>query len=299
MSSALTLLLTCLVLGFLVARVAKPPPGLPQSLNWWIINIALPALILDLIPSIQFSADLWFLVASMWLVFIGAWFVAARAGRLLGWSPARIGAVVLVAGLGNTAFVGYPLVEALRGRESLALAVVADQAGSFTALAIGGVAVTAVYAGRPLHPLYMLQRMVRFPPFIALCGGILAGLCGDFAPPVHRVLQQMGATLSPLALFTVGMQLHTWLNRSQLGALSLALLWKMLLAPAICYALAMVVHTHGLIMRVGVLQAAMPPMVTAAILADQYALEPPLANAALGIGVLLSFLSVPWLDHLL
>ena len=46
--SALLLLFTCLVLGVLVARFAKPPAGTVHGINWWVINIALPALVLAL-----------------------------------------------------------------------------------------------------------------------------------------------------------------------------------------------------------------------------------------------------------
>ena len=43
----------------------------------------------------------------------------------------------------------------------------------------------------------------------------------------------------------------------------------------------------------------MAPMISAAILADQNDLEPQLANTVLGVGILLSFLTVPLADHLL
>jgi predicted permease len=49
----------------------------------------------------------------------------------------------------------------------------------------------------------------------------------------------------------------------------------------------------GLVLTVGVLQAAMAPMVSAAILADEYDLEPSLANTILGAGIVLSLLTVP------
>jgi predicted permease len=54
-----------------------------------------------------------------------------------------------------------------------------------------------------------------------------------------------------------------------------------------------------LVLTVGVLQAAMAPMISAAILADQYDLEPPLANTVLGAGILLSLLTVPLANMLL
>ena len=43
----------------------------------------------------------------------------------------------------------------------------------------------------------------------------------------------------------------------------------------------------------------MAPMISAAILAEQHDLEPQLVNTALGIGIVLSLLTVPLVDYLL
>ena len=48
--SAMLLLFVCLILGTLVARFAKPPAGIVPGINWWVLNVALPALVLELIP---------------------------------------------------------------------------------------------------------------------------------------------------------------------------------------------------------------------------------------------------------
>src|SRR6185503_11093888 len=146
--SALLLLFVCLVLGALVRRLAQPPAGIVHGLNWWVLNIALPALVLELIPQVRLDAQLWFLVAAMWLTFFGAWLLFAWIGPRLGWSRGRVGALVLVCGLGNTSFMGYPLLQALHGQAGLTLAVVADQLGCFPLLASVGVVVACLYAGR-------------------------------------------------------------------------------------------------------------------------------------------------------
>jgi predicted permease len=58
--SALLLLFACLLLGALVARYAKPPAGIVHGINWWVINIALPALVLALVPRLKIDTQLWF-----------------------------------------------------------------------------------------------------------------------------------------------------------------------------------------------------------------------------------------------
>ena len=74
-----------------------------------------------------------------------------------------------------------------------------------------------------------------------------------------------------------------------LGGAALALL---LLAPLLLLALGLACGYGGLVLIVAVLQAAMAPMISAAILADQYGLEPRLANTVLGAGIALSLFTI-------
>lgn len=291
--SALLLLFVCLLLGLLVRRFASPPAGTVHGINWWVINIALPALVLALIPKVTFDAQLWFPVAAMWIVFFGSWLLFALLGRWLGWSRARVGALTLVCGLGNTSFMGYPLMQAMHGKDGLTLAVVADQLGCFPLLASAGIVVASLYAGREPQPRTIVKRILTFPAFVALVLGIVVGWLGGWPPPIEGVLEPLGATLTPLALFSVGLQFKFHLGERQAVALGLGLGWKLVLAPLLCLALGVATGVSGLVLTVGVLQAAMAPMISAAILADEYGLEPPLANTVLGAGIVLSLLTVP------
>jgi malate permease and related proteins len=297
--SALLLLVACLALGVLVARIGKPPPALPQSLNWYVLNVAFSALVLHLIPTLRFDIEFWFLVASMWLVFLGAWAFVATLGRALRWSRARIGALTLVCGLGNTSFIGFPMVEALRGQEGLKLALVADQLGCFIALAIGGTIVAALYSGKSTRGSDIARKVVLFPPFVALVVGCIAGALGGWPDAVDAIFQRLGATLVPIALFSVGLQFRVQFQHGQGTALVLGLAWKLALAPLLVLLAGLAIGVSSTILAVAVLESAMAPMISAAILAEQNDLEPQLANTVLGIGIVLSLLTVPLANALL
>ncbi len=297
--SALLLLVACLVLGVLVARTANPPATLPQSLNWWVINVALSALVLHLIPTLQFDWEFWFLSASQWLVFLGAWAVFASLGRALRWTRARIGALTLVCGLGNTAFIGFPMIEALHGREGVKLALVADQLGCFLALAIGGTIVAALFSGKSASASAVMRKVLTFPPFVSLLVGIVAALFGGWPQPVDAIFDRLGATLVPLALFSVGLQFRLQFQRGQGPAVLLALGWKLLLAPLAIWLAGLAIGVSDAILTIAVLESAMAPMISAAILAEQNDLEPQLANTVLGFGIVLSIVTVPLADYLL
>lgn len=291
--TSLAPLLAFFALGALARASGRAPEGLGSSLNWWILNLALPALLLELIPGLGFDVQYWFLVVAMWLVFAGAWAGAVLLGRLLHWSRERVGAVTLMAGLGNCTFIGYPMIEALHGRDGLALAVIADQLGVLFVLTVGATLVAASCSGRDPQPLSIAHRILVFPPFLAVLAGLVAGRIGPWPLVFQDVLSAVAATLTPLALFSVGLRFRPGLAPRHLGPVGAVLAWKMLLAPAAVLGLGWAAGITGLTLTVGVLQAAMGPMITAAIIADQHGLESEVINTSLGAGVLLTFLTVP------
>lgn len=294
---SLLLLLVCALLGIGVARFVRGAREFVLPLNWWVLNIALPALVLALIPQLELSWDLWFLPVSQWLVFLGGWAFFALLGRVCHWTPQRIGGLTLVAGFGNTMFIAYPVIEAALGREALPSAVVADQAGAFLALSIGGALIIAIYGGaaeaRPHLAQAIVTRLLRFPALYALIAGLIVGRLGGWPVLVDNLLLRLGATLIPLALFSAGLQFRLHLGGEQRGAVALGIAWKLLLAPLGIAGLGWMTGATGMTYAVGVLQSAMPPMIAAAILASQHDLDSGLVHTVLALGLLLSAVTLP------
>lgn len=293
---ALWVVVFCVGAGLVTARLPHPA-GLAHAFNWWVVYIALPALVLGQVTQLDASAPLLLPAAGMWLVFFGSWLTMALAGRLLGWSREQIGALVLTAGFGNTAFVGYPLIEALRGQEALGVAVIADQFGSFLLLSTFGLAVAALYSGQRVKAFSILRRILVFPAFWALLLALALRAAGEAPAVLLELSQRLGLTLTPLALFSIGLQLRLRSAGGDATALLLGLGWKLLLAPLAVAVLLWASAADGSSAAVIVLQAAMAPMVTAGILAQQHGLAPTLASRMVGLGLLLSLLTVPLLNY--
>ncbi|WP_273453509.1 AEC family transporter [Nevskia ramosa] len=299
--SAILLLALCLGIGLAMARDQRLPPGAPQALNFWIVNVALPALILVEIPKLHFSRELLFPAIAPWFVFFGAIAVFSYTGRRRNWSRGTTGAMILTCGLGNTAYMGLAMIEALRGPELVGAAVIADQFGSFTMLSIGGVIVAAYFSGAQPTAAQIVRRVFGFTPFLALVVALVLWPLGGLPDILQTVLTRIGQTLTPLALFSVGLQLKFRGIGEQRLTLLGGLGWKMLFAPLFVFGAALLL---GLDINApnavaGILQCAMPPMVTAGILAEQYKLNPSLANLVIGIGTVLSLITLPLASMLL
>lgn len=291
--SALIMLGVCMLLGAVTVRLRTDAAHWVPGLNGWVLNIAFPALVLELIPRLHLESELWFPVMAMWGTALGAVAVMVLMGRLFGWSRGVIGALALVAGFGNTSFTGIPLIEALRGKGHLGAAVLADQAGSFLALSTIGVFTAAWYSGTATSVGAVLLRVARFPPFIAMLLGFVVGAAGGWPPLVDELLHRIGTTLSPLALFAVGLQFKPADIRANLAPMAAGLGWKLLAAPLLVFATGHALGVSGIPFEVGVLQAATAPMISAGILAQQSGLAPKLANTVVGVGILLSLATVP------
>lgn len=292
------MLLLCLGIGVLAARYGRVPQAAPPALNWWILNAALPALVLAEVPKLHFTSDLLLPVLAMWIVFLGALLIFPLLGRWLSWDRGTTGALVLTCGLGNTAFLGYAMVEALRGAEALGPAIIADQIGCFMALSTGGVMVAAYYAGKEHHPREILMKVLLFPSFLAFLVAMAAREFGGWPAPVLAILERLGSTLTPLALFSVGLQFRLSGDGDTVPLLS-GLAWKLALAPLVVALVGLLLGVRGLTLQASVLQAGMAPMISAGILAAQSGLAPALANRIVSLGILASLGTVPLINLLL
>jgi hypothetical protein len=285
----LILLIMCFIAGMALRHFRRMPEQAPAALNSFIIHISLPALTLLYIHDLRFSGTLLLIALMPWLIFglsaIFFWLI----GRWLNMPRATVGALILVGGLGNTSFFGLPMVEAYYGVGALPTAIIIDQLGSFCALSILGITVAGIYSsGRPTAS-ETIKRILQFPPFIALVMALLL-LPFEYGVWLTMLLKRLGDTLAPLALLSVGLQLHLGHIAGNARNLTIGLLFKLILAPLFIFLLYVsFFDAHGQAMQVTLFEAAMPPMITAAIVANEHNLDQPLANLMVAVGLLLSF----------
>ncbi|MFA6062757.1 MAG: AEC family transporter [Gallionella sp.] len=288
----LLLLILCFVAGVLLRHFRRMPDNAPVTLNSFIIHISLPALTLFYIHQLKFSADMLLTGLMPWLVFgLSAGFFVL-VGRWLKLPRATVGALILVGGLGNTSFFGLPMVEAFYGQSGLSTAIIADQLGSFFALSVLGITVAGIYSsGRPTAQ-QIFKRIALFPPFISLIIALLL-IPVEYAGWFTVLLKRLGDTLAPLALLSVGLQLRMGHIAEHRRNLALGVGFKLVLAPLAIFLLYVpLLGAHGQAIQVTLFEAAMPSMITAAIVATDHDLDPPLANLMVAIGLILAFFTL-------
>jgi len=215
-------------------------------------------------------------------------------GRRLKWSNKLIGCLTLTAGLGNTSFVGFPVIQALYGEEGLKTAIVVDQPGSFVVMATLGVITATIYSKGKTEAKTIASKILLFPPFLGFVAACMLSIFKlDFISDVQTVFQKLGSTVTPIALLSVGLQLKIDKHSQHWQFLRFGLLFKLILTPAFFYIFyKLILHGKGLVVDVSIMEAAMAPMITGTILSASYGLKPKLSNMMVGVGIPLSFITL-------
>jgi malate permease and related proteins len=290
--SNIILLLLCFIAGKLLRHSGRMPKQAPATLNSFIIHVSLPALTLLYIHGLKLEGNIVLVALMAWLCFTLSAAFFWLVGRSLKLPRPTIGALMLTGGLGNTSFVGLPMIEAYYGPEHMVTGIIVDQLGSFLVLSTLGITVAGLYSsGRPTAREIM-RRIAIFPPFIALLIALLL-IPVEYAPWFSSLLKRLGDTLAPLALVSVGFQLRFGDLAGNARNLAIGLGFKLLLAPMlICLLYVPLLHAHGPTIQVTLFESAMPPMITAAIIAAEHDLDPDLSALMVAVGLLLSFVTL-------
>lgn len=302
------LIILCLVLGQSCRFYSKFSKDTAKVINSFVLYISLPAVIILKVPELMKTLELSFKIlipiSMPWLMLIISYILFYNLGKRLHWSREKTAALILTAGLANTSFVGFPLLEALKGSDSIKIAIIADQLGTFLTFSTIGLFIGNIYS-KGEHSAHQqtsffkhnLINILKFPPFIILLTtGVLSSF--EIYPPqvINEVVSPIAKTLGPLALFAVGfgLKINTTILKKYFHSLILGMGYKLILAPLIF----MLLYFYGFgvqseISVITILESAMASMITASVICSEFDLEPDLANLMVGISIPISLITVP------
>lgn len=292
--SAFAVLVVALVAGALLVRFGGLPASAHDALDTYVIYLALPAVALSELHPVPITGTIFEYAAVPWAIFALAAGGFYLLKRWRGWSWRVYGALLVVTGVGNTSFVGLPMIQAFFGARYKPTGIVIDQLGTYLILSTVGITVAALCGGatRP-RAREIATRVATFPPFLAVCVAFALHPI-RFPAGVQSVLTTIGATLPPVALFSVGMQLRATVHEAVRGPLAAGLVARLVVFPAVALAgVAATLGTHHGADLVTVFEMGMPPTIGGAIIASRYELDEPLPSLLVGLGIIASFATLP------
>jgi predicted permease len=292
----IALLILCFGLGIVLRQSGRLPDNAPATLNGFIIHVSLPALTVFYLHRLPLEVSLIYPVAAPWILFVTGFLLFVGIGRAARWSTPTTGGLILSGSLANTSFVGLPMIEVFFGAGFIAVGIVIDQLGTYLILSTLGIVVAAAFSGRTAEtPSFadVARKVMTFTPFQALLVALAVHPLA-FPAGFDQLLERLGSTLVPLALVSVGYQLRLADLKGRMSALTAGLAFKLVVGPLlIAFVLLKLLGASGQTAHVAIFEAAMAPQIGAAIVAIEHKLDPPLVTLMVGIGVPLSFLTLP------
>ncbi len=275
-----------------ILQFTKLPKSTPHILNKIVIYVSFPATVLLHAPKIEFSTNLLLPIVIPWLVLILSIVLVFTLFREA--ETKTKAALLLLIPLGNTSFLGFPLLESILGKESLQYAILYDQLGSFLMLAIYGTAIVSLYTHGKIDAKIIIKKIALFPPFIVLIYSFFVGYTPDVLIPLIEIL---ASTLTPLAIISVGLSMQLRIDEDR-AIFTKAILVKLILIPLIVLAIFKLFGFDDLVAETTLLEAAMPSMITAGVLAINAGFAPKLSATLVGYGILFSLITIPLFSKL-
>lgn len=245
------------------------------GVNAFVFYFALPAFLFNLVATSQLKN---ILNAPFVAAYLSAGFsvfvVAALLGRLL--FKVQSGEAALqgsAAVLGNTGYMGLPLVAAVFGEEAaiplvLGLTLEVTLIIPFT---IALVEATKGPGGWSRVPSSVTGALARNPLIVAIFAGALISAIGLGLPtPVENFTDLLGGTAGPCALFALGATLAGRSLSAGLGEVSYMTSFKLFVHPSAMWLTTQLFDVAPLWAAVAVLGASLPVAANVFILARQY-----------------------------
>lgn len=275
------------------------PPRLIWVAERYVLNFALPAVIIAKMTTVKIDADLLVPFIAAWGCIIGCSCAVYFIGRTRNWTRQTVGALMLVAVLGNTSFLGLGMVRGLLGDDHLSAAIAYDQLGTFLGLAIYGSYISGRFGTGESGAKAIARRLSRFGPFLALVAVIPLRMV-ELDPSILRILNDVGLTVAPVAMGALGLRFTLRVDRSVLAPAVTGLIIKMVAVPSVLVLVAILfASTSDVMWSTSILEAAAPPMVTAGVVAVAAGFEEKLVAFVVGVGTLASFVWLPTVSLIL
>ena len=280
----------CMTAGYVIRHSGLTTTGAHKGVNAWILYIALPACFLRYIPHVHWVKETMLPCLAPVLVWIGSWLFVSWYCHKRNVSRQTRGAMKLTAGLSNTAFLGF--IAVFYSESEIKIAILFDQT-SFILLSSIGVVTAIRESGKQSPGLpVVIKRLIRFPPLLACLLAILLTIwCIDLSA-LNPLLDKITATVGPMALFSIGLQLEFAAIPKQWKHLVAALTYKLMIAPLLVLIVVIITGLKGPIAQISVFEAAMPTLATASVLADEYGLDAELASLVVSMSMVVSFMTM-------
>lgn len=284
-------------LGWILGHIL--PGRFPNMLGKFLFWVGVPVSVVGFLQGANLSGPIWVAPLIAWgaiLLGLGlAWLWQRYCSEpVLNPRPTR-GSFFLSAMVGNTGYLGYPVVLALVGADSFAWALFYDLLGTMPGAYGLGVAIASRHGTSSSAPKSLLATLLYNPTLWSFGAGLVLRSAA-LPPALTQGLQAAAWGCVSLSLLLIGMrlsQLHFGQNvRWAIASLSI----RMLIVPLLIGVAITSLGMSGAPRLVMVLQSAMAPAFATLVISEAYDLDRNLSVTTLALGtIVLLFLLPLWI----
>lgn len=266
-----------------------------KAISKLLVNFILPAMIISSMQrpfSVELREEAFQMLGLTFLSYALAFLLAWPFVKAIGALGGERGAHGFCAIFSNCAFMGFPVVEAILGKDALFQASIANIPFQLLAFSVGPY-MLAKTAGREAK-----LRLGSFvtPAAVSSVVGFCLFLGGVILPaPIGRSLSVLGDTVTPLSMILIGSIVSRMSFRAAVGKprLYITSVYRLALFPFILYLVLRALGCSGIVLSLSVILAAMPAAANSAILAEAYGGDAETASSLVLVSTMLSLITIP------
>ncbi|MCM3713800.1 AEC family transporter [Halalkalibacter oceani] len=295
--TSISLMAIIILIGVLIGSRLAVTLEAKQLLMTIIVNVAVPAIIFNGIFNTEITNEL---LADMLTIFLLS--VSLNTiGILLGWGAAYLFGfrsleakkLAVLAGIGNTGFIGIPLCAQIFGPVGGLLAAIFDSALDVVTFSL---VIMLLQQGR-VFSFRQLKALVNIP-FIAIMIGLTMAMINYQPPAVAKDLAGFLANLAaPLAMIYIGLLIPGFLRNKQRKVaarfVTASVTMKLVVIPLVLIGLLQTLSISDLLKQITYIQVAMPTFMLATVLIARYTNDEESAVVTTVYSTLLSLVSIP------
>ncbi|MCQ6253357.1 AEC family transporter [Methanocaldococcus sp.] len=291
------IILTLIMVGYISKVLNILNEEHAKILNSIVIYFAMPSTIfLTIIKNVSSNQILNFLKLPI-IIFI-SFMLVGLLSYLLGkyifkLDDKKLGGLILVSMLGNTGFLGYPVILGMFGEEGLARAIFCDLGSVFATMLLG--TYVGIRFGKSKNKS-VLKEMIKFPPLLTGIFSIILTIFNfklSYLPNfLLKSLNYLSSATVPLIMMSLGLSLSPKSLKFGIFWGLVASLFRFIISPTLSFTLSDIIKIVGLDRNVLLVESSMPSAMMSLVLGTLYELDIKLIASSIFITTTLSLLVI-------
>ncbi|MGQ9845243.1 MAG: AEC family transporter [Caldisericia bacterium] len=286
--------LLLILIGYILKSIKFLKEDEGEILKKILFNISLPSLVLYSILTSKFFGNYMIIFILVPVSMIIQFILLFIFGKLYIKDKKDFANLILSGVMGNTAFLGYPLVEIFFGINNLSYGILYDQAHFYTFLLIIYPLISYISGNN----IKSIKSSFISPPIFAFLTGLI--LRNFYIPTlIIESLNILKTSVTPLVMLYIGINLEFSFSIKDLTYLLPVTIFKLIIFPFLFYFISSFFVIQKNILNVSLLQSMMPTMMATIIFGAQVGLNKKTLAKAVGLTTIISPITILLLSKFL